>query len=106
MTGPRITCIAVLVTAAVWLSGCAPTVQPAVFYDAQHRPMKGQFDLDNCRNAAELYRPDMEALERKWAAGAATTVEAATFFRKMASTLDCMAARGYPFMQGVPTLRR
>lgn len=87
-----------LAAVAFWLAGCATTA-PAVFYDAQQRSLKGQFDLDNCRTAAGLYRPAMEELERKWAAGTVTTVEAATFFRQMAGTLDCMAAN-YPYVRG------
>jgi hypothetical protein len=39
MTSPTIVRLVTLATAALWLSGCAPTAQPAVFYDAQHRPM-------------------------------------------------------------------
>jgi hypothetical protein len=68
--------------------------------------MKGySFDLDNCRNAAELYRPDTEALRAKVGGGRGDdrVVGRHVLPQVWPGTLELQwPARGYPFMQGVP----
>ena len=83
----------------VLLAGCATS--PHGFLDRNRVPPRGTFDLTTCQATANISPERTTAFYARFRTEQAFhTRELAVYLRDVATIMDCMDARGYPYVTG------